>query len=203
METQTPQLALLDLMFKEADGIELMEYIFQFAEIPVIFLSYYRQEHAIVTAFEKGAYDYIPKPFSPAELLARIRASLRQRHRHAGHPQPGQHYAWKDLRIDYDSREVTIAGIPVHLTPTEYRLLQELSLQSGLVLTGDTIMARVWGPGTTGDHRTLRVAVMTLRRKLGDPADDPVYIHTKPGVGYRMPKSQRPPEQSILRGDQA
>ena len=192
MESERPQLVLMDLMFPGADGIELMEYIFEIAGVPVIFLSAYPQEHAIVAAFDKGASDYIVKPFSAAELAARIRATLRRCRRRADPFHPGHQYVHGDLCIDYDARRVALAGSPVRLTPTEYNLLEELSANGGRVLASDTLLARAWGPGSAGHHAALRTTVKNLRRKLGDPADAPRYIHTETGVGYRMPETQHP-----------
>ena len=187
METQRPQLALLEVMFPETDGMELMRRIFEIDDVPVIFLSAYRQDQAIATALERGASDYILKPYSPIELVARLGAALRRRDRRRT-PDPEDHYASGDLSVDYAERRVSVAGEAVRLTPIEYSLLQELSANAGRVLTHDTLLGRIWSPGNLGDVRPLRQAVKGLRRKLGDDAHNPRYIQSERGVGYRMPK---------------
>jgi DNA-binding response OmpR family regulator/signal transduction histidine kinase len=185
VEEEQPDLILLDLMFPGVDGIELMKEILEWADIPVIFLSAYGQEAVVARAFDLGASDYVVKPFSPTELAARIRASLRKRTRleQGGFSEP---YVAGDLQIDYVFRRVTVAGDPVHLTPTEYGLLFELSKNAGRVLSHDELLQAVWGPGRRGEHRLLRDVVKRLRRKLGDNAGNPIYIRTETRIGYRM-----------------
>ena len=153
METQRPQLALLEVMFPETDGMELMRRIFEIDDVPVIFLSAYRQDQAIATALERGASDYILKPYSPIELVARIGAALRRRDRRRT-PDPEDHYASGDLSVDYAERRVSVAGRAVRLTPTEYSLLQELSANAGRVLTHDTLLGRIWSPEEPGRRTT-------------------------------------------------
>ena len=186
---EKPDLVLLDLMFPGIDGIELMKEILKWEDIPVIFLSAYGQEEVVARAFDLGASDYVVKPFSPTELAARIRAALRKRSRleQAGFPEP---YTAGNLYIDYALRMVTVAGDPVHLTPTEYGLLYELSVNAGRVLNHDQLIQAVWGPERRGEHRLLRDVIKRLRRKLGDNSDNPLYIRTEPRVGYRMLNGQ-------------
>ena len=193
VEDEKPELVLLDLMFPGIDGIELMKEILEWDDIPVIFLSAYAQEEVVARAFDLGASDYVVKPFSPTELAARIRAALRKRSRieQADFPEP---YVTGHLHIDYALRKVTVAGDPVHLTPTEYGLLHELSVNAGRVLIHDQLLQAVWGPGRKGEHRLLRDVVKRLRRKLGDDADNPIYIHTEPRIGYRMADGSAPRE---------
>ena len=150
--------------------------------MPVIFLSAYGQDEIIARAFDMGAADYVVKPFSATELLARIRAALRRRTA----AEPTEPYVLGDLTVDYARRRVVLAGRPVHLTPTEYRVLAELSANAGQVLTYERLLGRVWGGKTDDDVRPLRTIVAKLRRKLGDAADIPAYIFTEPRVGYRM-----------------
>ena len=185
LEQEKPDLILLDLKFPGIDGIELMKEILEWQDIPVIFLSAYGQEEVVARAFDLGASDYVVKPFSPTELAARIRAALRKRSGlvQAGFPEP---YMGGDLHIDYALRMVTVAGDPVRLTPTEYGLLYELSVNVGKVLGHDQLLQAVWGPERRGEHRLLRDVVKRLRRKLGDNADNPTYIRTETRVGYRM-----------------
>ena len=188
IEVKKPDLILLDLMLPGADGIELMKRIFQITDAPVIFLSGRDGERDVVRAFETGADDYIVKPFSPTELAARIEAVLRRR---AASDRSRTHepYALGDLTINYAERRVTVAGCPVQLTATEYKLLFELSVNAGQVLTQDQLLRRIWGPDYSGESRVLRTFVKKLRRKLRDDANSPKYIFTEPRVGYRMVKT--------------
>ena len=188
IEVEKPDLILLDLMLPGADGIELMKPIFQITDAPVIFLSGRDGERDVVRAFEAGADDYIVKPFSPTELAARIEAVLRRR---AASDRSRTHepYALGDLTINYAERRVTVAGCPVQLTATEYKLLFELSINAGRVLTHDQLLGRVWGRDYSGDSLLLRSFVKKLRGKLKDDAKSPKYIFSEPRVGYRMAKT--------------
>ena len=185
MEQERPHLALVDLMLLGTDGIELMQDILDIADVPVIFLSGYGRDQVIARAFEMGADDYIVKPFSPTELVARIRAALRKREA-PSRVEPTEPYVQGDLTIDYAQRRVTVAGVPVQLTTIEYGLLYELSTNAGRVLTHEQILQRVWGRTRTGDSRVIRTHLMRLRRKLGEDAASPKYIFAEPRVGYRM-----------------
>ena len=185
MESEKPQLVLLDLVFPDTDGIELMQDIFDISEVPVIFLTAYGRDLNIERAFERGAADYMAKPFSPTELTARIRAALR---RQVGldHDEPPGPFEMGDLSIDYSRRRIQVGGLEVHLTPIEYDLLRVLSINAGRALSHDQLLRRVWNVTTAGDPQVVRTHIRRLRRKLGDEADNPVYILTEPGVGYRM-----------------
>ena len=190
VESNDPHLVLLDLMLPGTDGIELMGDILDMADVPVIFLSAYGQEEIIARAFENGADDYVVKPFSPTELVARIRAALRRREAPEW-AEPSQPYVSGDLTVDYAGRRVTLAGRPVQLTAIEYGLLLELSANAGRVLTYDRLLQRVWGlRRRSGDSRRVRTAAKQLRRKLGDDANNPTYILNEPRVGYRMEKGE-------------
>ena len=189
MEEDKPHLALLDLMLPGTDGIELMEGILDVAEVPVIFLSAYGRDDIITRAFEMGADDYIVKPFSSTELVSRIQAALRRRAAPA-RVEPTEPYVLGDLTIDYVQRLVTVAGRPVQLTPTEYKLLFELSANAGRVLTHDELLHQVWGLSSSGNARVIRTHLMRLRRKLGEDASNPKYIFAEPRVGYRMAKGE-------------
>ena len=194
MEESQPRLVLLDLVLPGSDGIELMRDILSVADVPVVFLSVYGKDQVIARAFEMGASDYIVKPFSPTELVARIRAAMRRRASpyRGGSAEP---YVQGDLAIDYAQRLVTVAGRPVELTPTEYALLVELSVSGGRVVPHDHLLQRVWGAQKSGTVRTLRTHLVRLRRKLGENAGNPRYIFAEPRVGYRMPRSERPEEE--------
>ena len=187
LESECPDLILLDLMMPRTSGFELMRKARQVSKAPIIFLSANDQEENITKALDMGADDYIVKPFSPSELVARVAASLRKQD--AAHaPRPLQSYRLGDLTIDYADRRVTLSGRPVPLSSTESKLLLELSSSAGRVLTQEQILSRVWGPGYSGGSELLRAMVKNLRRKLGDDANDPTYIFTEPRVGYRMAK---------------
>ena len=189
VEEEQPRLALLDLMLPGADGIELMRDILETADVPVIFLSAYGRDELIARAFDMGAADYVVKPFSPTELAARIRAALRRREA-PEQAEPTEPYTLGDLEIDYAERGVTVAGRPVRLIAIEYRMLVELSANAGRVVAYEHLLQRIWGAKSDGDVRPMRTVVSSLRRKLGDDADNPTYIFTEPRVGYRMPKGE-------------
>ena len=188
MAAEKPQLALLDLMLPGTDGIELMQSMVRVRDVPVIFVSAYGQDQLVARAFEAGAADYVVKPFSPTELVARIGAALRKRES----PEPTGPYAAGDLVIDYAERRVTLAGALVRLTAIEYRTLAELSANGGRVLTYELLLKRVWGVEGGGNVGPLRTVINTLRRRLGDDAANPTYIFTDPRVGYRMPQGETP-----------
>jgi len=185
IQEEKPHLVLLDLMLPGTDGIALLERVPELAEVPVIFLSGYGRDQVVARALEAGAEDYIVKPFSPTELAARIQTVLRRR-TPAGPPGPSGPFSLGELSIDYARRRVTVAGRPVLLTDTEYRLLMELSVNAGLTLSLDHLLQRVWGPGRSVSVGHVRTVVKNLRRKLGDDADNPSYVFTDQRVGYRM-----------------
>ncbi len=180
--TERPELVLLDLMLPEADGIELMQRVPELTHQPVIFISAYGRDETIAKALESGAVDYIVKPFSPAELTARIRAALRER------PEP-EPFVLGELAIHYDQRRVTVAGREVDLTATEFELLRALSINAGRVLSYGHLLRQVWGERDTVSMKNLiRAFIKKLRRKLGDDPKEPVYIFNHRGAGYRMPR---------------
>ena len=186
MTEERPQLVLLDLVLPDTDGIELMGEIRKRADVPVIFLSAYGRDELIADAFEQGAADYVVKPFSPTELSARIKAALRRRE--VSVPPPP--YTFEDLRIDYARRRVTLAGDALQLTPTEYRMLVELSANAGKPVAYEQILDRVWGKEPESDLRPMRTMMGKLRSKLGDDTGEPRYIFTESRIGYRMPMSE-------------
>ena len=180
IRSERPSLVLLDLMLPRTDGIELMRRVPELDEIPVIFISAYGRDETIARALESGAADYVVKPFSPTELLARVRAALRDR----AEPET---FALGELTIDYGPRRVTLADRVVPLTAIEFDLIRVLSLHAGHVVPTAVLLRRVWGRRSAGNAGRLRSAVKRLRRKLGDDVDKPVYIFNEHGVGYRMP----------------
>ena len=181
MQARNPHLVLLDLMLPGTDGIELMQELRSLADVPFMFLSAYGQEDVVARAFDAGADDYVIKPFSSTELLARIRAALRRRAVRQTRP-----YVRADLVVNYAERRVTMAGQPVHLRSMEYALLAELCANAGKPLSYEHLAERVWKRTDNQDPRRIRSAMRNLRRKLGDDADNPTYIFTEPRVGYRM-----------------
>ena len=190
MKEEKPHLVLLDLVLPDSNGIDLMQTLLGIAEVPIIFVSGYGKDLVIAQAFEQGATDYIVKPFSPTELIARVRAALRRLVPHQ--IEPSEPYVLGDLTIDYADRRVMVASRLVDLTAAEYKLLFELSLNAGRVLSHGQLLRRVWGQAHSGDVRVIRTLVKRLRRKLDDSASNPTYIFAEPRVGYRMPKGQEP-----------
>ena len=179
IRTEKPSLVLLDLILPGGDGIELMGRIPELSDLPVIFISAYGRDETLAKALEAGAADYIVKPFSPTELVARVRAALRR------HDEP-EPFVLGELAIDYDRRRVTVTEDAVDLTPTEYELLRVLSLNAGRVVTYDTLLRQVWSERGSADGNLVRIFVRNLRRKLGDDAANPSWIFNERGVGYRM-----------------
>ena len=179
---ERPQLVLLDLVLPGRDGIELMRDIHGAFDVPVIFLSAYGREETIARALEMGAIDYVVKPFAATELAARIRSALR-RHAQSANAEP---YVISDLVVDHVRTRATVAGRRMELTPTEYRLLEELASNGGRAVTYAELLHRVWGSEPTADLRPLRTVIRNLRRKLGEVPGSPRYIFTEARVGYRM-----------------
>lgn len=173
-------LVLLDLRPRE--GFELIRRIRDEAEVPVVVLSLEDRKSAKIRALDAGADDFLAKPFDMDELLARVRAVLRRAPRT---PSRSPVLATGDLEIDLDARQVRRGGSPIHLTPTELGLLEELVSNPGRLLTHQHLLQRVWGPNYGTESHYLRVYVAQLRRKLGDNAANPRLITTEPGIGYR------------------
>ena len=179
IRAEQPRLVLLDLMLPGTDGIELMKRVPELADLPVIFISGYGRDETIAKALESGAADYIVKPFSPTELVARVQAALRSR----AAPETVVH---GDLAVEYGRRRVSVAGRAVALTATEFELLRVLSVNGGRVVTTAALLRQVWGRRGVDDTDRVRTVVKKLRAKLGDDAAAPTYIFTEHGVGYRI-----------------
>ena len=187
IDAEKPRVILLELTQSWADGLEMLVRVGSISDAPVIVMAGHGWDQHIGRAFELGAFDYVAKPFTSTEILARIGIALRGRPAAGKDETPG-HYQSGELSIDYVEREVMVSGRPIHLTATEYKLLTELSTSAGRALTHKQLLRRVWGPLYTSDSRIVRTYVKELRHKLGDNASRPTYIFNEHGVGYRMPK---------------
>ena len=189
MREHRPRLALLDIVLPGANSIDLMREFFAIAEVPVLFLSPYGRDELIAQAFESGATDYIVKPFSPSELVARVRAAMPGR-KSLHRLRTQQPYVLDDMTIDYTARQVLIKGDAVRMTPIEYNLLYELSVNAGRVVSHDHLLQRVWSPGKPGDVRALRTHMMRLRQQAGRRRHRPqVHLHR---VAHRLPNAAEP-----------
>jgi two-component system KDP operon response regulator KdpE len=185
LETEEPDIVLLDLNLPDVDGFDLCQLIRERSAVGVIVVSARRGERDKVTALNVGADDYMTKPFSIEELLARITATLRRTRPGTPAEAPAAVVAIGDLRIDLARQQVTRAGEAVHLTPTEFALLRELAINEGKLLTHAHLLRRVWGTGYETETEYIRVYVRRLRAKLEIEGEPPLII-TQPRVGYRM-----------------
>ena len=186
LETEDPDIVLLDLMLPEVDGFELCRQIRERSPVAIIVVSARGGERDKVTALHMGADDYMTKPFSIEELLARIAATLRRTRPQAPQaPQAPQVIQIGDVAIDLASQQVRRGGQPVHLTPTEFALLRELAVNRGKLLTHAHLLRRVWGHGYETETEYLRVYVRRLRAKLEEDGSAPLII-TQPRAGYRL-----------------
>ena len=179
---RAPDLVILDLGLPDADGKDVIGDIRGFSPVPIIVLSARERESEKVEALDRGADDYIEKPFGISELLARIRAALRSR----GTPEGGERLELGDLVVDSVSHEVTRSGTPVHLTPKEFDLLLQLARHAGKVMTHRQLLGAVWGQAHLDDVAYLRVTIGQLRAKLEADPGQPRLILNEPAVGYRL-----------------
>ena len=178
-----PDLVVLDLMLPDRSGIDVCRELRTWMTAPILILSVRANEADKILALDEGADDYLTKPFSAGELLARIRALLR---RAAALTSPPPVVTAGDLEVDIARRLVRRAGEEVALTPTEFDILACLARNADLVVTQKMILQKVWGPEWAEDAQTLRVHVSNLRKKLGRSSDGMQYIVTEPGVGFRL-----------------
>ena len=178
---QAPDAAILDLLLPDGDGIEMTRRLREWSGLPIIVLSAVGEEEQKVRALEAGADDYVTKPFSPRELVARLRAALRR-------AQPADEPVVRagDLELDLAAHSVRRAGEGVHLTPIEYRLLTALMTRPGRLLTHAALLTEVWGPAYAHDVATLRTHIANLRRKVEPDDAARRHIRTDAGVGYRF-----------------
>lgn len=181
-----PDVILLDLGLPDIDGCDVLRQLRSWSSISVIVISARVQEQDKVMALDLGADDYITKPFGPAELMARIRTSLR--HSHAA--MPDRIYRAAGLEINFEKRMIYIDGHEVHLTQIEYQLLSLLAENSGRVLTYKYIMNTIWGPYMDGSNQILRVNMANIRRKIEKDPARPQYVFTEIGIGYRMRENE-------------
>lgn len=187
LQQQKTDLVLLDLGLQDQDGISVLRTLRTFSQVPVIVISARQQELDKVTALDQGANDYVTKPFSAGELLARIRVALR-------HPQPTamlstaavEQFSFADIRVDVHRRQISKAGQPLHLTKIEFELLLCLLRHEGAALTHNQILQQVWGETYQDRPELVRVHIGQLRQKLETTAELPRHIKTEAGVGYRF-----------------
>lgn len=184
-KTVDPHLILLDVMLPELDGFEVCREVRTFSTVPIIMLTARNSEIDKVLGLELGADDYVTKPFSTRELLARVKANLRRSFAEdETRFDLREKITLGELVIDYNTYSVTKRGIPIPLTHREFELLAYLAARPDVVFTRDHLLTQVWGTDYVGDDRTVDVTVRRLREKLEDNPGAPVYVRTKRGVGY-------------------
>jgi len=195
LRDQLPDLVLLDVMLPDIDGFEVLRMIREISSVPVIMLTAKGEEDDRVRGLELGADDYITKPFSPRELVSRVRAVLR-RTESVGVTSRDLIQVDDRLKIDFDRREIWVDGALVKLRPTEYRLLYHLVQNAGWVMTYDQLLSKVWGYEYRDEPHYVRLYVNYLRQKLERDPSDPKYILTERGVGYRFVDFRRQKSES-------
>jgi len=182
--TMAPDIILLDLGLPDMSGMDVLRQVREWALTPVIILSANGQDRDKIDALEAGADDYLTKPFSTGELIARIKVALRRIPATSGPSNPG--YEYDGLFIDLNARRVKLDCEDVHLTPIEYKLLSVLARNNGRVLTHSTLLREVWGRSAQDQQVYLRIHTKNLREKLKDDPLNPRFIVTEPGIGYRL-----------------
>ena len=190
LTSHMPDLVVLDLGLPDLDGEEFIRVARRSSMIPIIVLSARSDEQDKVSALDLGANDYITKPFGTAELLARVRASLRINRMNLRASIPASVFVLNDLKIDYDRRQVSVGERIVHVTQTEFNILSLLSQQVGKVMTYSAIIGSIWGTQDNGSVKKLQVNMANIRKKLGCKPGENHYIINELGVGYRMSDSQ-------------
>jgi two-component system KDP operon response regulator KdpE len=182
-----PDLVILDIMMPDMDGFETLVKIREISTAPVIFLSVKKEEHDRVRGLDLGADDYITKPFSPRELVSRVKAVLRRTG--ASTQGPTSEFVIDDyLRIDFEQRKIIAGGQEVKLRPTEYRLLYHLVNNAGRLLTHEALLSKVWGPEYRDEDHYVRLYITYLRQKIEKDPKNPKYIISERGLGYRFIK---------------
>jgi two-component system KDP operon response regulator KdpE len=178
-----PDLLLVDLGLPDGEGLTVIRGVREWSPVPIIVLSARTMEEQKIAALDVGADDYITKPFSAAELLARVRAALRRNVRASDQP---PQLTFGPIAVDLHRRESSSPAGAVHLTPLEYRVLECLARHSGMIVMQTQLIREVWGPGHLGDSRSLRVCIRNLRAKLEPLPHRPQYLVTEAGLGYRL-----------------
>lgn len=186
VRTRLPDIVLLDVMMPELDGFETLRMLREFSSIPVIMLTAKGEENDRVYGLELGADDYIPKPFGPRELTARIKAVLRRADMPTSTPDQATVRIDERLSVDFNRREVIVQGERIKLRPTEYRLLYHLIENAGWTVPHDQLLAKVWGYEYRDEAHYVRLYVNYLREKIEEDPANPHYILTERGVGYRF-----------------
>jgi two-component system KDP operon response regulator KdpE len=184
--SQPPDLVILDLGLPDMSGMDVLRQLRGWLQVPVIVLSAMGREADKVAALDVGADDYLTKPFGVRELVARIRVALRNSRHRVGSGEADPVFRVGELVVDQAARKVAVRGQPVHLTPTEYKLLTLLVKHAGTVLTHRFILEQVWGIDRTEEVQSLRVFMAGLRRKIETDPAQPQYLLTETGVGYRL-----------------
>ncbi len=190
ISTRHPDMVIMDIMMPRLDGLTACERIRQFSNIPIIILTAKGDEHDRVTGLNVGADDYVVKPFSATELVARVRAVLRR----AETTEPigqNRYFIHSNLKIDFARAEVWKENKPVYLSATEYRLLIQFAQNVGQVLSAEELLISIWGPQYRQDKEILWVSIARLRQKLEDNPHKPVHIVTRAGLGYLMPPLEK------------
>ncbi len=185
IEKEALDLVILDIMLPGIDGFQICERVREWTQVPIIMLSARGEEGDKVKCLNMGADDYVTKPFSIEELIARMKAVLRRAEALKSDQMKAEVSIGK-LNLNFAERRVTFDGREIKLTPTEYRLLQELVLNAGKVLTHSLLLGRVWGPEYAEEREYLHVFIGRLRKELGEDQEKPKYIITVPGIGYRF-----------------
>lgn len=185
-----PDAVILDLGLPDIDGVKIIRSVREWSSVPIIVVSARMHEKDKVTALDLGADDYVTKPFSTAELLARVRTALRHAQKQAQPSNEETAYRCGRLTVDFAKRRAFLDGADVHLTQIEYKILALMCRYSGRALTYDFIIQEVWGQTATFDHQILRVNMANIRRKIETNPASPEFIHTEIGVGYWITESE-------------
>jgi two-component system, OmpR family, KDP operon response regulator KdpE len=183
IESEMPDLILLDITMPKINGLEVCRRVREWTEVPIIILSALEGEMDKVKCLDCGADDYLTKPFSLKELLARIKAVIR-RSQPSGPASATSRFVKDDLVIDFAGNTVTLRGQTLDLTAIENKILCYLAINEGRIITPNQLLEHVWGEGYVGDYSVLQVNICRLRAKIQDEAKNPHYIKTKPGIGY-------------------
>ncbi|MBX7138088.1 MAG: response regulator [Oligoflexia bacterium] len=180
--THNPEAVILDLGLPDLDGVDCIREVRKWSQVPILVLSARGEEQHKIAALDAGAYDYVTKPFSMSELMARLRVGLRLHHREPESPV----FEGSGLRIDFAQHQVVVRGAAVHLTPLEFDLLALLSRHAGRVLTHRQLLSEVWGPAYAGQTHYVRILMKSLRNKVEQDPSRPKILLTESGVGYRF-----------------